>query len=96
MSTDCLFSPLRLGRFQLANRIVLPPMTRSRARQPGDVANAMMADYYAQRSSAGLMVSEGTQISPLGKGYAWTRGSIPPSRSPAGAWSLMRCMPRVA
>ncbi len=87
MSTDCLFSPLRLGRFQLANRIVLPPMTRSRASQPGDVANAMMADYYAQRSSAGLMVSEGTQISPLGKGYAWTPGIY--SAEQVAGWRLV-------
>ncbi|EFH8528212.1 hypothetical protein C2D25_18450 [Escherichia coli] len=44
----------------LINRIVMPPMTRSRA---GDVATDMMADYYAQRASAGLIISEGTQIS---------------------------------
>ena len=49
-------------------------MTRSRASQPGDVANAMMATYYAQRAGAGLIISEGTQIDPLGKGYAWTPG----------------------
>ncbi|WP_261875710.1 oxidoreductase [Vibrio celticus] len=45
-------------------------MTRSRASQPGDVANDMMATYYAQRATAGLIISEGTQISPMGKGYA--------------------------
>ncbi|MGL5336703.1 MAG: alkene reductase, partial [Enterovibrio sp.] len=49
-------------------------MTRSRASQPGDVANDMMATYYAQRAGAGLIVSEGTQISPTAKGYAWTPG----------------------
>ncbi|MGL4205164.1 MAG: alkene reductase [Aeromonadaceae bacterium] len=74
MTHDPLFCPLRLGHYQLANRIVMPPMTRSRASQPGDVANALMAEYYAQRASAGLIISEGTQISPLGKGYAWTPG----------------------
>lgn len=63
MSQDPLFCPLRLGHFQLANRIVMPPMTRSRASQPGDVANALMAEYYAQRASAGLIISEGTQVS---------------------------------
>ena len=74
MSTDPLFTPLRLGHYQVSNRIVMPPMTRSRASQPGDVANGLMAEYYAQRASAGLIISEGTQISPLGKGYAWTPG----------------------
>lgn len=69
-----LFSPVKLGRHTLANRIVMPPMTRSRATQPGNEANALMAAYYAQRASAGLIVAEGTQISPLGQGYAWTPG----------------------
>ena len=63
MSEDCLFSPLRLGHYQLPNRIVMPPMTRSRAGQPGDVATPLMAEYYAQRASAGLIIAEGTQIS---------------------------------
>ncbi|PNH88283.1 alkene reductase [Vibrio diazotrophicus] len=72
--TDALFQPIQVGRFQLANRIVMPPMTRSRASQPNDVANDLMAKYYAQRASAGLIVSEGTQIAPNAKGYAWTPG----------------------
>ncbi|MGL6259354.1 alkene reductase [Vibrio sp. WXL210] len=69
-----LFQTLKLGQHTLSNRIVMPPMTRSRATQPGNVANDMMATYYAQRASAGLIVAEGTQISPLGQGYAWTPG----------------------
>lgn len=76
-STDSqapLFQPYTLGSLALPNRIVMPPMTRSRASQPGDVANDLMAQYYAQRASAGLIVAEGTWISPLGKGYAWTPG----------------------
>ncbi|MFA0704016.1 alkene reductase, partial [Vibrio sp. 10N.222.48.A8] len=52
-----LFKPFTLGGLTLKNRIVMPPMTRSRASQPGDVANDMMATYYAQRASAGLIVS---------------------------------------
>ena len=72
--TDPLFQPYTLGSLALPNRIVMPPMTRSRASQPGDVPNALMAAYYAQRAGAGLIVSEGTWISPLGKGYAWTPG----------------------
>ena len=77
---DSLFQPYSLGPLDLPNRIVMPPMTRSRATQPGDVPNALMADYYAQRASAGLIVSEGTWISPLGKGYAWTPGIYSPAQ----------------
>lgn len=72
--TNALFQPIQLGNIELKNRIVMPPMTRSRATQPGNSANEMMATYYAQRASAGLIVAEGTQISPLGQGYAWTPG----------------------
>lgn len=72
--TTSLFQPIQLGNLTLNNRIVMPPMTRSRASQPGDVANELMATYYAQRATAGLIVSEGTQISEMGKGYAWTPG----------------------
>jgi N-ethylmaleimide reductase len=72
--TDSLFQPIKLGMFSLKNRIVMPPMTRSRATQPGNEANDIMAEYYAQRTGAGLIVSEGTQISALGQGYAWTPG----------------------
>lgn len=68
-----LFDNYLLNTLPLANRIVMPPMTRSRA-GAGDVATDMMADYYAQRASAGLIISEGTQISQQGQGYAWTPG----------------------
>ncbi|MCC8396036.1 alkene reductase [Paraburkholderia sp. MMS20-SJTR3] len=74
MQHDPLFQPFKLGTLTLPNRIVMPPMTRSRASQPGDEANDLMAEYYAQRADAGLIVSEGTYIAPLGKGYAWTPG----------------------
>lgn len=68
-----LFSPYVLGQLALPNRIVMPPMTRSRAAS-GEVATALMAEYYSQRAGAGLIVSEGTQISRQGQGYAWTPG----------------------
>lgn len=68
-----LFSPYALGHLTLPNRIVMPPMTRSRAAS-GEVATALMAEYYSQRAGAGLIVSEGTQISRQGQGYAWTPG----------------------
>ncbi|GIU41493.1 alkene reductase [Shewanella sairae] len=77
---NALFQPVQLGRHTLNNRIVMPPMTRSRATQPGNEANDMMATYYAQRASAGLIVAEGTQISPMGQGYAWTPGIYSPSQ----------------
>ncbi len=75
-----LFSPVKLAGKTLKNRIVMPPMTRSRSTQPGDIANDLMATYYAQRASAGLIISEGTQISELGKGYAWTPGIYTPEQ----------------
>lgn len=68
-----LFTPCTLGGLELPNRIVMPPMTRCRAAE-GDVPTPLMAEYYAQRASAGLIVSEGTQISPQAQGYAWTPG----------------------
>ena len=68
-----LFSPLRVGALDLANRIVMAPMTRNRA-GPGEVPTALMATYYAQRASAGLIVTEGTQITPQGQGYPGTPG----------------------
>lgn len=84
MSTDNpLFTPYRLGSLHLPNRIVMPPMTRSRA-AAGNVATPLMAAYYAQRASAGLIVSEGTQISPQGQGYAWTPGIH--SRAQVAGW----------
>lgn len=71
---DSLFTSVELGTLSLKNRIVMPPMTRSRASQPSNAANEMMAEYYAQRASAGLIVAEGTQIAANGQGYAWTPG----------------------
>jgi len=69
-----LFDSHALGTLSLPSRIVMAPMTRSRSTQPGNVPNAMMAEYYAQRAGAGLIVSEATQISPQGQGYSFTPG----------------------
>lgn len=63
-----LFAPYKLGSMELINRIVMAPMTRSRA--TGNVPNDLMAEYYSQRSAAGLLVTEGTAPSPNGLGYA--------------------------
>ncbi|QQQ01402.1 alkene reductase [Lysobacter enzymogenes] len=74
-----LFTPHRIGALDVPNRIVMPPMTRSRAGR-GEVATELMAQYYAQRAGAGLIVSEGTQISRQGQGYAWTPGIHTPEQ----------------
>lgn len=74
MKATTLFSPLDLGGFTLRNRIALPPLTRCRSDQPGNIPGDMMVEYYRQRASAGFMVTEGTQIEPRGQGYAWTPG----------------------
>ncbi|MBK7252236.1 MAG: alkene reductase [Gammaproteobacteria bacterium] len=68
-----LFDPVRLGDLSLRNRIVMAPMTRSRAGE-GDAPTAMNVEYYRQRASAGLIVTEGTQPSANGKGYCRTPG----------------------
>ena len=68
-----LFQPVRLGPYRLANRIVMAPLTRSRASEDG-VPSSLMAEYYGQRASAGLIIAEGTNISPEGRGYALTPG----------------------
>ncbi len=76
MSRDAsvLFTPFDLRGLPLANRIVMAPLTRNRATAGSDVPRPLNAEYYAQRASAGLVIAEATQISPSGKGYAWTPG----------------------
>ncbi|HIB3370182.1 TPA: alkene reductase [Pseudomonas aeruginosa] len=80
MSREILFESTQLGPYTLKNRIVLPPLTRSRSSQPGNIPNDLMADYYRQRAGAGFMVTEGTQIEPRGQGYAWTPGMHSPEQ----------------
>lgn len=67
-----LFSNFHVGDVHLSNRIVMAPMTRARA--PGDVANELIALYYAQRATSGLIISEGTPISREGQGYLFNPG----------------------
>ncbi|BAJ03718.1 alkene reductase [Shewanella violacea] len=69
-----LFTPYSNGRLALSNRMVMAPMTRSRTTQPGNIPNEMMAEYYAQRASAGLIITEATQISDDSQGYSFTPG----------------------
>lgn len=68
-----LFQPVQIGAWNLANRIVMAPLTRCRVRHDG-IPGAMQAKYYAQRASAGLIISEATNISAQGRGYAFTPG----------------------
>ncbi len=74
--TNKLFQPTRIGDIEVANRVVMAPLTRSRADEAaGDVPGSPMnVEYYRQRSNAGLIISEGTQVSPVGKGYMATPG----------------------
>jgi hypothetical protein len=80
-----LFDPLRLGELMLKNRIVMAPLTRSRsgeARTPGP----LVAEYYAQRASAGLIIGEATSVTPMGVGYAGTPGLW--SEAQVAGWKL--------
>src|SRR5215831_4912661 len=72
-TTRDLFTPIEVGPLTLPHRIVMAPLTRSRA-GPGNVPNPLSALYYAQRASAGLIVSEATQVAPEGQGYISTPG----------------------
>lgn len=80
---DTLFEPLQLGELQLANRIVMAPMTRSRA-DADDAPDALHARYYGQRADAGLIIAEGTYPSVNGKGYCRTPGIATPTQ--VAAW----------
>ncbi|EJL31505.1 NADH:flavin oxidoreductase [Caulobacter sp. AP07] len=81
-----LFDPLRLGDLDLPNRVVMAPLTRLRA---GDsqIPNALMAEYYAQRASAGLLITEGVPVSPQGVGYQGVPGIW--SREQVEGWKLV-------
>ena len=73
-----LFSPLKLGKVELPNRIFMAPMTRNRA--PDNITNAMMATYYSQRATGGLLITEGSQISEQAVGYPATPGIYTPEQ----------------
>lgn len=69
-----MFNVFKGHALETNNRIAMAPMTRSRTSQPGDVPNEMMATYYRQRASAGLIVTEGAPVSAVGRGYSMTPG----------------------
>src|SRR5512137_2124008 len=75
-----LFQPLRLGDLELPNRIIMAPLTRCRSSE-GRVPNALMRDYYVQRASAGLIISEATSVAPMGVGYPNTPGIWSPEQT---------------
>ncbi len=86
-ATELLFQPVQVGRYHRRNRIVMAPLTRSRSRQPGNVPTALNACDYAQRASASLIISEATQVSMQGQGYAWTPDIH--SREQVEGWRLV-------
>jgi len=86
MSTINLFTPIKLGAYTLPNRIVMAPLTRNRAGE-GNVPGQLNATYYEQRASAGLIISEATQVSPQGLGYPATPGIHSPEQ--IAGWRLV-------
>jgi hypothetical protein len=80
-----LFDPLRVGNMELNNRIIMAPMTRSRANDEG-VQPLFAPEYYSQRALASLIITEATNISPLAKGYVRTLGIY------TGAQPLKPCL----
>lgn len=74
MTTAKLFSPLKVGALTLPNRVFMAPLTRLRSIEPGDIPTPLMTEYYRQRASAGLIITEATQISFQAKGYAGAPG----------------------
>jgi N-ethylmaleimide reductase len=80
-----LFDPIRFGDIALANRIVMAPLTRNRA--PGQLPNDLMREYYTQRASAGLIVTEATQVCAQGQGYLDTPGLYTPAQ--VAGWRMI-------
>jgi 2,4-dienoyl-CoA reductase-like NADH-dependent reductase (Old Yellow Enzyme family) len=85
-TTKTLLDPIRVGALELPNRVIMAPLTRARAGVER-VPNALMAEYYAQRASAGLIISEATSVTPQGVGYAETPGIW--SQEQVEGWKLV-------
>ncbi len=87
-SNSSLFSAIDLGNQRLEHRVVMAPLTRMRAQQPGNIPGGMNAQYYGQRASlGGLLITEATQISPRGRGYPATPGIHTPEQ--VAGWRLV-------
>lgn len=91
MPLSSLWQPFTLGRVELSHRLALAPMTRNRADADGTPGD-LVAEYYAQRASLGLLITEGVQPAADGQGYLNTPESIPPSTLPDGGTSPTPCM----
>lgn len=87
MNANNLFTPLDLGPLTLSNRLIMPPLTRMRASMPGNIPWKLNAKYYRQRASAGLIITEGTPVSPRGHGYYHTPGIH--TQAQAEGWKLV-------
>lgn len=79
-----LFTPLKIGAITIPNRVLMAPLTRLRSIEPGDIPTPLMGEYYRQRASSGLIISEATQISAQAKGYAGAPGLHSPEQ--IAAW----------
>jgi N-ethylmaleimide reductase len=77
---NTLLKPIKIGRMNLPNRVFMSPMTRSRADNPEHQATPLIAEYYGQRASAGLIITEGSQVSPQAVGYIHTPGIYSPEQ----------------
>jgi N-ethylmaleimide reductase len=86
MTQNTLLSPVKVGRYELPNRLVMAPLTRNRA-GAGNVPRQLNATYYAQRASAGLLITEASQVSPQGVGYPATPGIHSPEQ--VEGWKLV-------
>ena len=82
-----IFNNLKIGNLTLPNRIIMAPLTRMRSKQPGNIPWELNATYYSQRSSAGFIITEATQISQQGQGYPGTPGIH--SKEQVQGWKLI-------
>ena len=87
MKENILLTPIKIGKTELPNRIFMSPMTRSRADNPEHKATALHAEYYAQRATAGLIITEGSQVSTQAVGYIHTPGIYSPEQ--IEGWQLV-------
>lgn len=87
MKLNTLFTPLKTGAVTVPNRIFMAPLTRLRSIEPGDIPTPLMAEYYRQRATAGLIITEATQISFQAKGYAGAPGLHSPEQ--ISAWKAI-------
>ena len=85
--TEKLFAPATFGEVTLKNRVVMAPLTRNRANTADATPTALTVEYYGQRAGAGLLITEGAQISAEGQGYAWTPGIHSPEQ--VAAWKAV-------